>query len=385
MEDNRHSKYYIFMMGISFVFVTTALLLLIRLAIQRFLPPWHWEQIPLHVSLQTIGVFMTLTIAVLMVTLNKLKIGEPYQLWIGCALLCLGSLEGLQAMMFEVERFIWLQSLSIAIGGVLFALVWLPKHIIRRVCETHHVFVAVILTSVSAGILSLAIPLPTEAGWTWTANLLNMIGGLGFFLAAWYFVRVQSPSSVTHLLFASHCLLLGMATGLFQYAHLWNVWNATWGFWHLLRLAAYFIVLYYLIFLLRRVFTRLGKSQQQLQMLMEFAPVGIFCTDAYGRNGCINKKGVDMTGLPAAEATGKGWIKAIHPGDRKKIITQWHKTLDNHQSFKSQFRFLHKDGTIIRAAVEIVAQPTSNGKFMGYVGTLTDISETNLGKGKRGN
>jgi len=28
MEDNRYSKYYIFLMGISFVFVTTALLLL---------------------------------------------------------------------------------------------------------------------------------------------------------------------------------------------------------------------------------------------------------------------------------------------------------------------------------------------------------------------
>jgi len=56
-------------------------------------------------------------------------------------------------------------------------------------------------------------------------------------------------------------------------------------------------------------------------MLMEFAPVGIFCTDAYGRNSCINKKGVDMTGLTAAEAKGKGWIKAVHPDDRKTQLS----------------------------------------------------------------
>lgn len=374
-KADHNSKYYIFLTGISLLFVATVFLLLISFAIQQVLPPWYWEHISLHVSLQTAGAFMMLSLAIFLWVLKKLQAVELIQLWISCVWLSMGLLEGLHALTFVAERFIWLQSLITGIGGVLFALVWLPERFIQRICQNHQIVIAVVLAGISGLFLYLAIPLPSKEGWTMMTNLLNMIGGIGFFMAAWHFLHIQSPPSVNHLVFASHCLLLGFSTGLFQFAHLWEVWNATWGFWHLLRLAAYFTVLYYLIFLLRQIFTRLIAMEQRLHIFMEFAPVGIFYTDMYGAWSFMNKKGIEMTGLTAEDATGKGWIKAVHSDDRRKIIAQWHETFKNNQIFKSKLRFQHADGTIVWVFAEIIAELGAKGEIRGYLGILTEISE----------
>lgn len=379
LEYDHKPKFHMFLKGMKLTFITLSLLLLIILATQHLLSIWYWEHMQLHVSLQIIGALMTFILPIFMMVLKKLKRPEPSQLWIGCALLCMGSLDGLHAVMFTAERFVWLQSITNGLGGGLFALVLLPKSFISRCCQTHGFFITMMLIGTGIGLLLLSFPAFLEIReLNNTFNIINTISYIGFFLAAWHFLRTPSlsPPHVSQLLFASHCFLLGLGSVLFQLAHLWDVWDAMWGFWHLLRLSAYFILLYYSIFSLKQVFAQLVTSQQRLHIITEFAPVGIFYTDVYGRNRSLNQKTSRLTGLTAEEAIGKGWIKAVHPDDRKNVLTQWHHSIENNQMFKSQLRLQHADGTTLWVTAEVVAELTPSGEILGYIGTLTEINET---------
>jgi PAS domain S-box-containing protein len=380
LQDDQYSESQMFLTGTGLLVVVTVLLLLISLIIQRFLPMWQWDQILLHASLQIVGAFMALSLTLLLWVLKQLKSISSTQLWIGCALLCMGLLDGLHALVLIGDSLVLLQSITTSIVGVWFGLVWLPSRYRYYLCHHKIALIIIILLSITLGILLLAfstqIPWIEETETQWYIIPLNTIGGIGFFFAAWYFFRTPFSNDLGYLLFSSHCLLLGLATILFQLAHEWNAWNATWVFWHLLRLAAFFILSYYLFSLLNQAIRQLWVNQEHLRLIMELAPVGIFYVDMQGYDSSINKKGVEITGLSAEEAVGKGWLKAVHPDDRKQVLSQWQQAINHHQIFKSQHRFKHPDGTVIWVTAQAVAERTTGGEISGYVGTLTDISET---------
>ena len=380
LQDDQYSESKMFLTGTSLLVVVTVLLLLISLIIQHFLPMWQWDQILLHASLQIVGAFMAISLTLLLWVLKKLKSIDSTQLWIGCALLGMGLLDGLHALVLMGDSLVLLQSITTSIIGIWFGLVWLPSHFRYYFCQNKIAFIIIILLGITLGILSLAfstqMPWIEETEIHWYIIPLNTIGGIGFFLAAGYFFRTPFSNDFGHLLFSSHCFLLGLATILFQLAHEWNAWDATWVFWHLLRLAAFFLLSYYLFSLLNQAVRQLWVNQEHLRLIMEVAPVGIFYVDMQGYDSSINKKGVEITGLAAEEAVGKGWIKAVHPDDRKQVLSQWQEAITHNQIFKSQHRFKHPNGTVIWVTAQAVAERTADDEIMGYVGTLTDISET---------
>ena len=68
------------------------------------------------------------------------------------------------------------------------------------------------------------------------ARALNILGGIGFIIAASFFmVRYRFSSARSDYLFAIHCSLFGAAGVLFELSQLWD---AAW-WWYLLRLMAY--------------------------------------------------------------------------------------------------------------------------------------------------
>jgi diguanylate cyclase (GGDEF)-like protein len=87
---------------------------------------------------------------------------------------------------------------------------------------------------------------------------MNLVGGILFLSAAGYFLLQQRLSrSRDNMIFSSHCLLFGLSGLLFEYSVLWD---GVWWYWHLLRFAAYALVLYY-FFLLSHA------EEQQLHIL----------------------------------------------------------------------------------------------------------------------
>lgn len=119
----------------------------------------------------------------------------------------------------------------------------------------------------------------------------------------------------------------------------------------------------------------LQDSEGRYAALATAVPVGIFCTDAQGHSTYINERGCDMTGLSLMRFLNEGWMATLHPEDCDRVLTQWSNFVGKDGPLRSEFRFLHGDGTILWTVCQIVAQKDANDYTIGYVGTLTDITE----------
>ena len=119
----------------------------------------------------------------------------------------------------------------------------------------------------------------------------------------------------------------------------------------------------------------LRKSENQFRTLAKLSPVGIFHTDPNGLATYWNEKLCEMTGMTVEEALGTGWTNGIHPGDLPQVFAAWNKCTTERQPFKMQYRFVHKDGTVIWTIGEATASRDAADRVTGYVGTITDITE----------
>ncbi|MBD3563058.1 PAS domain S-box protein, partial [Planktothrix sp. FACHB-1355] len=123
------------------------------------------------------------------------------------------------------------------------------------------------------------------------------------------------------------------------------------------------------------VATALRKSEQQYETLARLAPVGIFRTDAAGKTIYANERSIEMVGLRCEMLLGDGWIQTIHPEDLEEVLTKWLNTIKQHSSFQCEHRIVRPDGSIVWVLTQAIAELEADGTIIGYVGTLTDISE----------
>lgn len=120
---------------------------------------------------------------------------------------------------------------------------------------------------------------------------------------------------------------------------------------------------------------QLTKSEQRYQTLANISPVGIFRTDADGATTYVNPTWSRISGLPASQAMGDDWLRAVHPEDRERIIENWRSATRKNNKNTADYRFIHPDGSIVWVIGQAVPEINSNGKIIGYVGTITDITE----------
>lgn len=119
----------------------------------------------------------------------------------------------------------------------------------------------------------------------------------------------------------------------------------------------------------------LRASEQRYQMLAEVSPVGIFRTDAQGATRYVNRRWCEITGLSTAEALGDGWAQALHPADRECVSREWEQARQLQRASQMEYRFRHRDGRATWVLGQAVPEKASDGTVVGYIGTITDITE----------
>lgn len=124
-----------------------------------------------------------------------------------------------------------------------------------------------------------------------------------------------------------------------------------------------------------RIAAALRDVEERYATLVSAAPVGIFRTDVEGHCLYVNERWCQITGLSRTEAMGMGWLIRVHSDDRERITRQWYRSTQTHLPFRSEYRFQHKDGTLIWVLGEAVEERSNDGKLIGYIGTVTDISD----------
>ena len=126
----------------------------------------------------------------------------------------------------------------------------------------------------------------------------------------------------------------------------------------------------------KRASILLSKSEQRYKSLASSAPVGIFRTDRSGQCIYNNDRCCQIIGLTPEAALGEGWQETIYLDDREMLIAAWQKSIqDDHCPFQLEYRFQHADGKVVWVYGQCVAERDDNGEVVGYVGTVTDISD----------
>ncbi|MBI9048982.1 MAG: transporter substrate-binding domain-containing protein [Anaerolineaceae bacterium] len=150
---------------------------------------------------------------------------------------------------------------------------------------------------------------------------------------------------------------------------------------HNLLLAAgliiFFLVAVYVLAKLqvRRQTADLEASEKRYQMLANVSPVGIFRTDKFGATTYVNPTWSQISGVSAKNAMGDAWLSVVHPEDRDQLSKGWQKSAELQKKSNADYRFVHQDGSLTWVIGQAVPELDDNDQIVGYVGTITDITE----------
>jgi PAS domain S-box-containing protein len=115
-------------------------------------------------------------------------------------------------------------------------------------------------------------------------------------------------------------------------------------------------------------------SEERFRTLVGHAPVGIFETDAAGACWFVNDRWSQLAGMAPGTALGDGWVNALHPDDRARVIATWDAATRSGQEFQLEYRFRRPDGRVVWVAGSAVAVHDAQGRISSYLGTVTDIT-----------
>lgn len=111
-----------------------------------------------------------------------------------------------------------------------------------------------------------------------------------------------------------------------------------------------------------------------LHTLAGQASLGILLSDPQGNCHFINQRLCDLSGLTMADAACEGWIRALHPDDRKRVLDEWHEAVQHLRPFSSEFRFQRGDRTIRWVHGEGFALCTGPSEVSGHFLIVRDIT-----------
>jgi hypothetical protein len=117
------------------------------------------------------------------------------------------------------------------------------------------------------------------------------------------------------------------------------------------------------------------ESRALYTTLTKLSPVGIFRCDAQGACLYVNERWCEITGLTPEQAYGDGWRQAVHPYDQNRVNQEAQTALQTHSPLQIEFRCCRADGSTPWVFGQAIADVDERGEILGFVGTLTDITE----------
>ncbi len=223
----------------------TAGTLLASLAVQLGWPESRWVNFQLHSAMEALGGLAAVVLAFVLLQRKQEPGGGKFAL-LAMGFFGMGILEEFHAVAPMGHGTVLLRSLASLVGGIGFALVWLPDAEKPR-NWTRWLPGLIAIGSFAAGLWTLASPeLPhmmREGEFTATAIAPKSLACMLFIAGAVRFLRdFQRSGKSEDFLFVCLGFLFGSAELMFTYS---TIWGSSWWFWHGLRLLTYFLVLGY--------------------------------------------------------------------------------------------------------------------------------------------
>jgi len=121
----------------------------------------------------------------------------------------------------------------------------------------------------------------------------------------------------------------------------------------------------------------LKESELRFRTLSESSPSGIYYADMHNRRTYTNARWQEIYGLSQEQAHGDGWMRALHPQDRERVLEAWKDAAASGQDLSIEFRICRGD-EVRRLRTNAKAVRAEDGHMTGFVGTLDDITDQRL-------
>jgi len=125
----------------------------------------------------------------------------------------------------------------------------------------------------------------------------------------------------------------------------------------------------------------LRASEARLAALTLVSPVGVMLADANGECLYSNGRFQLMTGRRHGDLAGRGWLGAVHPDDRDRVLAEWHEAISSGKPFHKEFRILIARGEELWVFGQAETHHGDDPGAGTFVCTVTDISERKRAEG----
>jgi PAS domain S-box-containing protein len=122
------------------------------------------------------------------------------------------------------------------------------------------------------------------------------------------------------------------------------------------------------------------ESEEQFRAIADTTPLMIWT--AGGDVSCtfVNKAWLSFTGRNLQDELGNGWSTSIHPDDSEYVAGTIQSAFKAHRSLELEYRKRRFDGEYRWVLGSGVPRFGSDGRFLGYLGTCTDITDLKLSR-----
>lgn len=349
--------------------------------------------VPIHALLETAGAVMAFTLATLVIIMGSKEKSFTHFHYSSLALISMGIFDLFHAAMEPGKLFVWLHSLAVFFGGVLFMSVWLKeKTVSNNLYYNIPIGITILSIIISVGSISFPELIPAmliNKEFSDFSVWLNMIGGIAFIIAGLNFLkRYWRDGKIDNLLFTGHTFLFGVSGILFASSALWDL---SWWLWHVMRFFAYFIALYYsyLIFIRNMKELEISKHDteqsnkklsnalsisKEYQKALEVGSI-VSKADLSGTITYVNKNMCQLSGYSEYELLGKSHAILRHPNTAKDTYAQMWKTIQSKQLWKGLIKNIKKNGSSFYTNITIVPLLDKNGEIEEYLAFREDITE----------
>ncbi|MEJ2104891.1 MAG: MASE3 domain-containing protein [Ignavibacteriaceae bacterium] len=119
----------------------------------------------------------------------------------------------------------------------------------------------------------------------------------------------------------------------------------------------------------------LKESEARFRNMADNAPVMIWMSDENKSRTYCNRRWLEFTGHTLEQEKGIDWMQPMHPEDKEKYRKEYDKAFAERKEFNIEYRLRRYDGQYRWILNTGIPRFTSDGNFIGYIGSAYDITE----------
>lgn len=120
----------------------------------------------------------------------------------------------------------------------------------------------------------------------------------------------------------------------------------------------------------------LRESEEHYRVLAEVVPQIIWESEADGAFSYVNSQWLRYAGMPAKDTFGFGWLQAVHPSQRERVLQGWRPGEDRPREWEAEVLLRrHEDGSYRWHLLRALALADGEGGVRKWIGSLIDIHE----------